>query len=304
MEEENNNMNEVTKEKKGTGILWFIIIVLVILLCGCIYLLVVNNDLNNTNKPEPTEKNNKTKPTETNTEEPLQKVDLADSLVMEVDGMIPYYPCGGIAIELNQKDKSINEFTNLEKLNMILSIYSEPLIKTAADQSDYTFLETELNKYFDSISFLDEYRPAIDSSTTGSNASHSGAKVANDLILPSYLRLSNGNITGTVYGFGCEGPGNNGARLKLAKAEKNAERIVLDYIYYYQELLDYDDSKNDFLYNLYRMEGAQEPIETVEGNKMTEISLDKTKYDTYQFIYNIKDDNRKLEKIKYISAGN
>ena len=64
-------------------------------------------------------------------------------------------------------------------------------------------------------------------------------------------------------------------------------------------MLDFDDSKNTFVFNFYKAEGAQSPIETAD-----EPSLDKTKYDTYQFTLNIKDGNRKLQSVKYIPAEN
>ncbi len=283
---------EIPKKGKGTGVLWAIIIILVILLGGCLYLLTTKDTKENSNKPTTPETNDKT---ETKTE-PLQNVDLEDPLVIEVNDMLPTYPCAGTALELNQKDKDIEEFTNLEKLNIMLAIYANPIIKTAADYSDYTISESELNKYFDDLSFLDEYRPAIDSSTKGNGVpSHDGAKIAGALVFPSYIRFNDNNITITAYGFGCEGPGNNGGRIKLYKAEKNSEQIVLSYTYYYQEVLDFDDSKNTFVFNFYKAEGAQSPIETTD-----EPSLDKTKYDTYQFTFNIKDGNRKLQSVKYI----
>ena len=79
-------------------------------------------------------------------EEKYEDIDKEDSLVQEATKFIPTYLCGGMFLKLGEDNKKITDFTSLEKLNMIVSLYEQDIIKTATDYSVYSIDESELSK--------------------------------------------------------------------------------------------------------------------------------------------------------------
>ena len=268
-----------SKKGNSTGLI-IIIIILIVLLAGCGYLLLKEKEKNQ--EPEIKEPTNKEpQPGNTKTKDELKTIEITDSIVTQARKTIPQYLCGGVALNLEKKDRTISELTNEEKLDMVVSIYEDDIIKTAMDESTYKFAESELNKYFQDLSFLDAYKPTTEDVT----------------IIPVKLTFENGNILATSFGAGCEGAGNNGDYLKLLSAQKNEENLVLEFLHYYKEFDRYDEDKNEFISKIYKDKEKDGVIG--ETSNPEDYQFEKEKFDTYSFTYNIKDGNYQLQNIKY-----
>lgn len=283
--EEEVKEGQISSSKKTNIVTWIIIVILIVLLAGCGYLLIQERSKNKELNGK--EKNNTiaTKKEEPIQEEKIEELELTDSLVVDATKIIPKHLCGGVAIKLEKEDRTIEEFTNQEKLDMIASIYEDNIIKTAADGSKYTFTENELKKYFEDLSFLDAYKPSTMAFT----------------IYPAKLTFDNGDIIATSFGTGCEGPGNNGNILKIESAKKTDETLVINYLQYYRKY-DFDDDAGDFVAKIYKTEDDKETVaKTVDVSKY---QFDKDKFNHYSFIYNIKDGNLQLQKVEFIESKN
>ncbi len=295
-----------TKPKKSNGnkVLVLIIIILFILLGACGYYIFTEKKESNKKNQDEVEKN--TKKEDIKEEQKLEEIELTDTLVTDAIKTIPYHDCAGIELKLDKVDRSISEFTEEEKLNMILSIYSSSFIKTAMDSSTYTIEEKELEKYFDDLSFLNKFRPAIDTSYKWETKepAHEGANILEDYIYPVYMKLEDNKISATVYPTGCEGPMYKGDVLRATKAMKNEEILEIEFVHHYRGDATFDEKANTFIYPIYKNKEDTTPIEQLSSSQYTDYKFDESKYDGYKITYNIKNNNLKLQSIKYLNKGN
>ncbi len=275
---------EEKKKSNVVPILIVIIILLVVALGTSLALLFLNTE---TTKEKPTPKPQQ--------EVKLEKVDLDSDLVKEAATFIPNNLCGGTALNLEKKDLDISDISNLDKLNMFISLFEDRIIKTAADQSKVTIKEADLDRYFADLSFMDEFKPAIDTA----KPTHNGAKMIDGIIYPLYMKYENGEYSVEGYGTGCTAPGNDDYYLTLVGAEKSNKQLVLTYVKYYSKAT-FDESTGNFSYEWYKDKESTEKVEVVDGEKIGDYIPDKTKYDNYQIIFDIKDDNLRLTSIKYM----
>jgi len=279
------------EKKKGHGLviaLVIIIVLLVALLAAVTTLLLTNKQDNNTKKPEPTTQVEKYTDLTEN-----------DKLVTEAISLIPNNMCGGLALDLQNKDMTIDDLSNKEKLNMVISLHLDKLYKTSADLSSFTFKEEELDKYFSDLKFMDEFKPGIDTGTNGDGTPmHAGTKYYDGTIYPLYMTYKDGVYTMGGYGTGCTAPGNDGYRLLLENAKKSDNSLVLNFARYYQKP-EMDDSTASFYYNVFNHKGDKEVVAKITDFEKEESQIDTKKLDHYEFVYNIKNDKLILEKINY-----
>lgn len=269
---------------KKKGVLIALIAIIVVLLAAIGLLLWKMNDKEETKEPETKE--------ETKKEEKMEDVSVDDALVTKAKGFLPTYLCGGMYLKLEEGNKKVTDFSKEERLNMIVSIFEDGIIKTAMDGSIYSVDEKEVAKYFEDLSFMDEYKGGVDTAydiSTG-KAEHEGAKGITDTIIPFYVVYNNGKYDFTSYGTGCVGPSNSGYYYNVSKATKSDSKLVVTFYKYYA-VPDYDDTNDTFIQKVYVKEGDS-----------TEADIKNTKAFThYEMIINIKDDNFQLQEINYLS---
>ena len=261
---------------------------LVYILCGIIAILAIalgvvlwqQNKKNDTKKEE----NN------TSQKEEFKDLDIEDSLVEEAMRFIPYTFCGGVHITLTQENKTIDDFSNLDKFNMVLSLYGNDIIKTAADDSKFVLDEKELSKYFKDTSFMDAFKPGAD---TGFDAitkksAHDGYVAVEDTIIPFFMSYKDGKYSFTSYGTGCTGPGNDGYFLKIDSAKKSDKTLKIYVTSYYEERDINDDG--EFVSTTYVHKGDKLPVGL----------NDKDKFDQYEIVYDISEGNLRLTALNYV----
>ncbi len=280
------------EKKKGKGLvvaLVIIIILLVAVLAVCVTLLLT------TNKEEPKIDNKQP------IEEKYTDLELDDSLVQDANKIIPNYMCGGLAITLKEKDMKIDDFSDNEKFNMVTALYFDKLIDSSGNNSSFTFKEEELNKYFANLKFMDSFKPGIDTGTdVNGKTIHEGTKFIDETIYPFYMTYKDGVYTMGGYGTGCAGPSNEGYKLYMEKAKKNSSQLIINYARYYEKP-EMDESTDTFYYEAYNHKGDKDVVSKVEYSE-NGTKIDTSKLDHYDFIYNIKDNNIRLEKIKYYES--
>ena len=269
-------------KKKGI-IITLMAIAVVLLAVVCILLWKV------TQKEKPKEPETQE---ETKQEEKFEEVSIDDNLVTDAKKFLPTYLCGGMYLNLGENNKTMADFSNEEKINMMVSIFEDGIIKTAMDGSMYSVDEKEAAKYFADLSFMDEYKGGVDTAydiKTG-KAEHEGAKGITDTIIPFYVVYNNGKYDFTSYGTGCVGPSNNGYYYNVAKAKKSDSKLVVEFYRYYA-ISDYDDVNETFYKKIYVKEGDS-----------TEADITKTElFDHYEMIFNIEDGNMQLQEINYLA---
>ena len=167
-----------------------------------------------------------------------------------------------------------------------------------AMDSTYSFKEEELYKYFEDISFMEAFKPAIDSCHNISGlACHSDAKVK-ETLLPLYMKYENGTYTIEPYGTGCTGPSNDGYYLSFENSKSEKSNLVLRYLRYYLKT-DYDDSTDTFISKYYKDESRSEVL--FESKNGEQPKFDSNKYDHYEFVYDISNNNVRLTNINYLN---
>ena len=281
-------------KKKGKGLIIFLVVLIVVLVAA----LAVSLTLLLVNKEDKTKEAEKTSEKET-----IKDLEKDDDLVLQSERIIPYYFCGGLALKLEEKDVTIDEISNNEKLNMVIAYKQNQIIKTAFDLSTTTFKEEELKKYFKDLSFMDEFKPAIDTATDGDGiAAHVGAKLVKETIYPLHMEYKDGVYTVGGYGTGCAGPGNSGDTLIVDTAKKSNNELFVNYARYYREA-DFDDAAGTFVYTVYAKKGASEVLLKSSDIEKDENKIDTKKLDHFEFVYNIKDDLMQLERINYKKAS-
>ncbi len=279
--------------KEKTNLKLIIILLLVIVVLLAIFLGINRLRVKNYSRPS----NNTNNTVETVDE--YENVTLNDPMVLEAQKFVSSYFCGGLYFKLEKKDKDVSQFTDFEKFNIVLSLFEEEILKTMPDGSKYTFKEERLKRYFKDLKFMEYFKPAIDTASDASgNPGHKGAKLIEDLILPVYLSYKDGIYTVEGYGTGCTGPANSGDYLRVKGAKKNDEHLIVDYLHYYSEA-DFDDDKEEFFYRFYKEKGASAPVDAVFVSEFEKYKFDESKYDSYQMIFDISEDQLQFVKLTY-----
>ena len=285
-------MEEKKKSNKGLIITLVIVIILLILsLAACGYLLL--------NK---TEGKGEKKTEEKEVVEELKDVDLDNLLVTEARNFEINHICAGTSLNLNKKDIKVEDLTSLEKLNVVLSANADKIVLvTGEEDKNVRISEESIKRYFKDISFLDDFKPAVDSASDAetNEAGHKGAKVEHNLLWPVYMKYEDGAFLVEAYGTGCQGPSPEGLYLGLKSAQKNSEKLVLNYISYYSDP-ELDEDAQMFKYKVYKNKGDSKEVTTLEEDVRDISKLDAKDFDNYQFIFDIKDNNLRLVEIKYV----
>jgi len=275
--------NEKEKKKKKQSVVVTILIVLLLVAAfGFGYAVCATNKFNK--KTENAESHDSENSGSKNEEEKWEDVSESSFLIEEAKKFNSPKLCGGSNLTLEKRDRDFSELSVTDKLDIAISVGL--CGKT----------ETELGTYFKDLSFLDAFKPSYDTCydyATGAPC-HEGAK--KDVIIhhPMYVRYIDGRFICEKYGTGCSGPSNEGDYLKFLDAKKNDTTLIVNYVHYYQ-VPDYDPETDRFGSIIYKEKDDKNPIEVVEG------VFDKSKFDGYQFVFDITNGNLQLTKINYLA---
>ena len=274
---------EQKKGKNHVGILVCIIFILIILLGACIFLLFQEKANNNKTNIDTEEKETKKHETEKTQEEKFDSVSLDDTMVVKLNKLNPKNLCGQTNLELEKRNRNVNEISSIEKIRMLASCGDLERI----DTNKAAISEESIKKYFEDTSFLEKYKNGVPDGETLGYIFYDKVRYENNQL----LFINN-------YGVGCEGP-SQGTFLSLHSAKKNSKEMILNYTLYYREA-DREEKIGDNYYFIFKYYKDKTKTEYLgEGKEYNE--LDSNSFSGYQFVFNIEDGNYQLKAINYLS---
>lgn len=274
---------EQKKGKNHVGILVCIIFILIILLGACIFLLFQEKANNNKTNIDTEEKETKKHETEKTQEEKFDSVSLDDTMVVKLNKLNPKNLCGQTNLELEKRNRNVNEISSIEKIRMLASCGDLEGI----DTNKATISEESIKKYFEDTSFLEKYKNGVPDGETLGYIFYDKVRYENNQL----IFINN-------YGVGCEGP-SQGTFLSLHSAKKNSKEMILNYTLYYREA-DREEKIGDNYYFIFKYYKDKTKTEYLgEGKEYNE--LDSNSFSGYQFVFNIEDGNYQLKAINYLS---
>ena len=275
----------VGKEKKSNIILITILVILLLIAAfGFGYALCASNIFNIVVKENTSsEKSDDAK-------EKWEDVNENTALIEVAKKFAPKELCGGVDLDLEKRDRDVSELSKDDRVKMTISL-------GLCEKS-----EVELGAYFKDLSFLDVIKPSFDTcsnAVTGAPC-HEGAKHDALIGVPMYINYVDGRFYCEKYTTGCAGPSYEGDYFKYLGAKKNDTTLKVEYLHYYQ-VPDYDEATDKFIYRIYKDKGDTDPLYTISGEVGEEVSFDKSKFDGYQYVFDITNSNMQLTKINYLS---
>ena len=259
------------EQKKNNNLILILVIIIAILILAIGFLLGRLSNDENKKQSNQKEETSVSKVTELD----INK----DVLVIEANSIIPNGICGFEYFPFKEKDITINDLTDKDKLEMVYRrfVNYDPEVTVSIK-------EWEIKKYFEDLSFLEQVKNKKVDFDAGSMT------YKNDLFIIN------------AYPTGCEGAG-EGYRRKLIKATKSNDKLEITYAYYYMTY-DYEREK----YQLYNKSKESNPIyDSVDLNEKLEFviegkELDYSKFNNYVLTFDIKDNNLRFEKMIYNKA--
>ena len=257
--------------KKKTGIL---IVIIIILIAAIPISFLLGKKLSNKDKED------------TRVEKKV-KVSEDDPLTLYTDYFVIYDSCfdAGFSYRFDETSRKIEEFTDKEKLNLLLAIIENDTF----DSEDYSveYKKEDFKKYFDDLSFLDTIED-------GGSYTHNGFS----------LEYESGKYKTDIKAFGCEEEEIDFAEpgLIFYEAEKTNKKLYITYAYGFAvyELIDTFAVEDEYEIRIYRHENDKKPVYTVTDNDIS--GLDFSSFDKYQFVIDISNGNYKVEEIKFIKG--
>ena len=224
------------------------------------------------------------KDNEAKKEEKLVKVEEDDSIISltEYFGLYDYCDGSGFGYRLDKTNRSIEDFTDEEKLNILLDILISRTLDNEVDSIEIE--EDELEKYFDDLSFLDIVKEKGSYGRAGFSITYKNGK---------YITKLNSSDCGDEF--------NETEELFFYEAEKNSHTLYITYAYAYAtyELLDTFAVEDEYEIMLYKHKGDKDAVYA-----FTEApdKLDFSSFDKYQYVIDISNGKYKLKEIKYIEG--
>ncbi len=216
-----------------------------------------------------------------------------DKLVSDALGVMPRYMCGGVFYRFDGKSRTVDKFTNDEKIYMLFGAVSDKIFEASSKEDfdaekDYiTFEEKEFKKYFSDLSFLSE----IKKDKEGYGLDYP----------PAVVKYNNGKYEAHSYPTGCIGGGEDGDYLYFEKATKKGNELTVRYIHTYV-VIDFNEKDDDFVRTYYKAKGDKKAVdvdfEYADGED--KIVGDASSLDRYDFVFDISDGNMRIKAINYI----
>ena len=282
--EEKVEQNVVEKKGKSKiAVILVLVIVILVVLAGVVIFSINKNDKTPEPIPETMEETKKK-------DDGFKELSKDDKLVEEAITIIPNNYCGGVYGELPMKNKTIKEFSNYEKLNMVLSIYKDKVMETSEKEKEYGIDDKNLLRYFEDTSFMEEFKSGVDSASdvnTG-EAAHEGYKLVDDAIYPFYMSYKDGKYGVTAYMYGCSKVNSEGYYYDIESAKKNDKQLIITISTYFKSFT-IDEATGNATPHYYIYRGAEK-----------EVGLDKKdELKKYDLVYDITDNHLRLTEMQY-----
>ena len=224
------------------------------------------------------------KDNENKKEEKTVEVDENDSILSlaEYFGLYDYCDASGFGYRLDKTNRSIEDFTDEEKLNLLLDIFMSRTLNEEVDSIEID--EDEVEKYFDDLSFLDNLKEKGSYSRAGFSIEYKNGKYITQL-----------NV------FDCNDDFTETEELFFYEAEKNSNTLYITYAYAYAtyELIDTFAVEDEYEIMVYKHKGDEEAVYAFSE---TPEKLDFSSFDKYQFVIDISNGNYKVKEIKFIEG--
>ena len=236
------------------------------------------------------------KDTKTEEKEPAKKpekvegkidLDIDHDEVVEARRAFPFALCHEYILRLDGKSRKVSELKDTEKLAMVINYYTEELFNNDSDDGDYRMelSESQIKRLFEDTSFLkklDDDQYAID------------ARV---------IQKENGKYILTAYPTGCVADEYEGANMTLYKAYKEDDKLVLVYAYAW-EVTKFNEKIDDFEVTYYKAKGDKSVVvkNPEFDDNIQEYKVDWSKFNTYEFVYDISDGNLRIQEINFVKA--
>jgi len=223
-------------------------------------------------------------------------VGFEDPLVKDASSLIPSLMCHGYALKLENKDRTLKDFTDNEKLSMVASYFAGKLDFEDSDDEEYTgevhkeVKESDVKKLFEDTSFLKTLTKSKEDNMVG--LGYKGF----------YYDFKDKKYYANIIATGCVADEYEDDYLQLFQAKKTDKTLVLDYSYAYLST-KYNEKKDIFVNNLYKSEGDKTPlVKNASMDDEGDFDTDWSLFNHYEFVFDITNNNLRLTKINFIEV--
>ena len=174
-------------------------------------------------------------------------------------------------------------------MNTIIAIYFDDILETINDGTKLAIKKTTLEKYFSDLTFLDSFK-SVDS---GSTKNYS-------LDYPMHIEYKNDTLYISGYATGCELPEYTNYT-KLLSAKKSDDKLVLTFHYSFLKIEGDVEDFSNIKYSAYKKYTDKTPVlKGIVMDNNGEFNLDYDKFDKYEYVFDIKDNNLRLLEINFV----
>lgn len=278
------------KEKKSNFWMGFVFGFAAVLVLGlCFYagtLVAKHEDKKDTKTEEKAEKKDEKDETK------AVELKATDKLVEEARKLVPMKMCHGYDIKLEGKSRTLDDLSTNEKLAMTAFYFGSNLSFENIDPDKYTgevheeLKVEDVEKIFEDTSFLESLK-----------------KKGSYGVGPYSVLYQKGKYYYNLIATGCIAEEYKDDLLGFYKAVKEGNTLKVTYGYAYIDE-HYDEKEDDFVSYLYKAKGDKEPlVKNPEINDETYLlEVDWSKFNQYEFVYDISDGNLRLQEINYIEV--
>ena len=222
----------------------------------------------------------------------IKELDLDSKEVKDADLIVPRIFCDGLAIQLEGKDRKLEDLSDKEKLAIAASYLSKDLTLDGIPEDEYTgevhkvIKESDVKVLFEDVSFLQALSKLEDNSfSLGSNS----------------IYLKDGKYYVNLIATGCLAKEGAYDSLKLLKASQNGDELVLTYAYSYIDS-KFDEKVDGFIDEMYKSKEDKTPVLKINNEEATDDKIDWSKFNKYEFVIDTANDNLRLQEINFMEV--
>ena len=233
-------------------------------------------------KTEEKETNKKPEKTEGKIE-----LDIDHDEVQEAARALPFALCHEYFLRLDGKSREVSDLKDSEKMAMVMAYYTEDLFNNGADEDEYKMelSEAQIERLFEDTSFLKMLKKdqfSMDART---------------------MENKDGKYIFSAYPTGCVADEYEGDNLTLYRAYKEDDKLVLVYAYSW-EVTKFNEKIDDFEITFYKSKGDKSVVvkNPEFDDNAQEYKVDWSKFNSYEFVYDISDGNLRIQEINFVKA--
>lgn len=220
----------------------------------------------------------------------IEELSLDDSIVEEASLLIPRNLCHGMAIKFANKDRTVKDLSDQEKLAIAASYLSNGLNFDNISDDDYTgevhkeISEEDIKKVFEDTSFLDTLKKSKDKTYS---------------LGASSIYYNKDKLYVNIIATGCIAEEYEDENAYLIEASKEGNKLYLTYAYAYLDV-KFNTKLDNFESKWFKNKGDKEPIFVDSGDN--EEFKDWDKLNQYKFVIDTSEGNMRLQEIQYKEA--